>query len=85
MKIIYKPTGINDFHNQGPINLIVSEERDSSWDDDDDCYVISKHQARRIEQHFCGVTGCRCPGGSVRQLDPEGETFGIPVRYCNSN
>ena len=78
MKISYEPTGINNFHNQNPINLIISGEIDHS----DEVYVISPFQASRIRRHFCGVADCQCPAGGVVALDPYGILHGIRVQFC---
>ena len=80
MNVSYQPTPeINDFHNSGPITVRVNT---ISWGHDSEVYLISKRQAKRIENHFCGIADCRCAGGCIQQLDPEGATFGIPVKFC---
>ena len=80
MKITYEPIGINNFHDSPNINLIVSGETATGFDDP--VYLISKAQARRIEKHFCGITDCRCPAGAAIQLDESGTEFGIRVKWC---
>lgn len=82
MRIVYEPTGINNFHNCGPITLIVKggKEADSY---EGPIYRINKAQAKRLENHFCGMSDCHCPKGAVIQLDPDGLEFGIPAKWCN--
>jgi len=77
MKIIINPKGINNFHNSPPLSVRVSGETTYAGEEKD-VYKISKRQARKIEQHFCGISGCGCPqGGVVVELDPTGENFGV--------
>lgn len=81
MRISYLPQGIDNFHNQGAINLIVTgKTEETSYEGN--VYVISKRQAKRIDNHFCGMSECRCPKGCVLPLDLDGEEFGIPVKWC---
>lgn len=77
MKITYEPTGINNFHNCPPISLIVS-------DDEDDMYLISAGQQKRIQKHFCGMSDCRCAGGACQQLNQEGTVWGIYKKWCSA-
>ena len=68
MKLTINPNGINDFHNRGPINIqVLAHEKEieaGQWDQVTS-YTISKYQARRIENHFCGISDCKCPAGGV--------------------
>ena len=83
MKITYQPTGINNFHGSQPIVLVVSGEKTEGHSGS--VYRISKGQARKIENHFCGITGCGCAHGSVEQLNEEATEYGIPVRYTSND
>ena len=83
MRVSYLPTGINDFHNSGAINLIVSAD-DIDTITGYAMYRITARQARRIEKHFCGVFGCHCAHGAVQQLDADGTECGIFVKWCQS-
>ena len=65
MQITYTPTGINDFHNRGPITLRISGHTQEG------CYLISPLQERRISKHFCGVKDCHCPHGAVVEFGPD--------------
>jgi hypothetical protein len=80
MKITYQPTGINNFHNSSAINLIISGEKTDGHSGL--VYRISRNQAQKISNHFCGVTDCRCPHGAAQQLNEDGTEYGIRVGYC---
>jgi hypothetical protein len=84
MKVTYEPIGVNNFHNSSSIDLIVSGEKTNGICYDGQVYRISKGQSKRIEDHFCGVTDCRCPHGAVDQLNEAGTEFGIPVKWCET-
>ena len=68
MKLTINPSGINDFHNRGPINIVVSGHdnviENGSWDQIT-AYTVSRYQAQKIEKHFCGISDCKCPAGGV--------------------
>jgi len=68
MKLTINPSGIDDFHNRGPINIKVSEHNEvieaGQWNQIT-AFTISKYQAKRIENHFCGMLDCKCPAGGV--------------------
>ena len=81
MKITYQPTGINNFHNSKALNLVISGEKAEG--NSGTVYIISKGQARKIENHFCGITDCHCPHGAVEQMDPDGAEWGLRVGYCD--
>lgn len=81
MKISYKPTGVTNFHNSDAIRLVISG-RKIYGSGDREVYHISRRQARRVEKHFCGISGCRCPAGGVEQLNQGGTAWGLPVRWC---
>ena len=73
------PTGINNFHNSGPLAVRVTGQMALGMGED--LYVISRQQALRIKKHFCGVTGCRCPaGGVVVETSSDGNKFGLRIR-----
>jgi hypothetical protein len=75
MLIVLNPTGINNFHNSKPLTVRVSEMIEG-WDEP--LFKISKRQAARIRNHFCGITDCRCPaGGVVVEVSPDGDEFGL--------
>ena len=77
-KVIYEPRW--DFHNSGPIVLRVTGEFFTSTEDE---YVISARQARRIENHFCGMADCRCGSSGVGCYEgAHGRTYFIPVSDC---
>jgi len=75
----YEPTGINNFHNSGPIKVRILDYtfHNSS------VYIVSRAQAQRIKTHFCGISDCKCGQGAVQQLDPEGIEFGIEMSRCS--
>ncbi len=76
MQITINPNKINNFHNAPPLDIRVRGEIAESWDGP--AYRISRRQARRIEQHFCGVADCRCPrGGVVVRMDADGQEYGV--------
>ena len=77
MKITYEPG--NNFHNFPAIALRVTGEM--TWVDGD-AFEISKNQAKRIEKHFCGISGCTCAKGHVIPLDAEGTRFAIAKKWC---
>jgi hypothetical protein len=77
--IVVDPTGINNFHGSAPLTVRVSGETITGWDTP--MYRISRTQAKRIENHFCGVSGCSCPaGGVVVELSPDGTEYGLRDR-----
>ena len=76
MKKSYKPTGINNFHNSPSINLVISGKELEGM------YVITASQQKRIEKHFCGITGCRCAGGACQQFDQDGKVWEIRKEWC---
>lgn len=80
MNVNYELTGINNFHNADAISLRITGKKEQGFDGE--VYIISKGQARRLEKHFCGVTGCGCAKGAIEELNAEGTAFGIPVRFC---
>jgi len=74
--IIIDVDGINNFHNSQPITVRVDGETVDG--NGETLYRISAGQAKRIERHFCGISGCRCAAGGVTvQLDSEGATWGL--------
>jgi hypothetical protein len=74
MQIEYMPTW--NFHNQPSITIRVKEcEPAGDWVR----YYLSPRQVRRIDQHFCGVTDCRCGSGGTTQQDEAGTVFAILV------
>jgi len=81
MKIQYYLTGINNFHNRNSINLFISGERAIGMSGT--VYRISRGQARRIADHFCGVTDCKCAHGAVEILNEDETEFGISVSNCD--
>ena len=77
MKIKYRPEGINNFHNSASISLVVTDP--IRYEDGSQMYRISVGQRRRIERHFCGVSDCHCPHGSVQEIYPD--EYAIPAKY----
>lgn len=74
--VVINPTGINNFHGSTPMVVRVSGEEITGWDER--LYRISPRQAKRIETHFCGIDGCRCPaGGAVVETSPDGNEYGL--------
>ena len=79
MKITYTPNQDQDFHNAGSINLVIPAFEKDGF------YILSSAQARRVENHFCGHTGCTCPSGGLKTIDytKDGkEVFGIAIKNC---
>jgi len=77
MKIEINPK-VNNFHRRSGIYCIVSGAEVKGFGEK--IYRISKSQARRIEQHFCGVTGCGCnKGAAVIETTPEGTEYGLRI------
>ena len=69
----YEISGINNFHNRGPITVRLSNTMIIRGYTDRDYHPISRRQATRIQNHFCGISDCRCPaGGIVIDLDGDG-------------
>jgi len=58
----------NNFHNAGPINLIIDPFNIVRWNGDK-LYLLSKAQASRIEKHFCGISDCCCGSGPMIVVD----------------
>ncbi len=83
MRVTYEPSGVNDFHNRGSINLVVSGEVEYGCNGQS--YLVSAAQKRRIEQHFCGVAGCGCAKGAVDDMDSAKTRFGILVSRCSKS
>lgn len=82
MQIIYQPSGINNFHNAAAVKLRVpATALLSDPIGTGDMYEISPRQARRLREHFCGITDCRCPGGAIANLNFEGTRCGVPTAY----
>lgn len=79
MKIKYEPTGIKNFHNTAGIVLLVSGKTLELGGEN--LYIINKRQAKRIENHFCGMKNCGCQKGGLYQLDADGTEFGIPEKF----
>lgn len=80
MKITYQPTGINNFHNSNPINLVISGEKPRGIAG---LFTASATGRRsKSKKHFCGVADCRCAHGAVEQLNEGGTEYGIRLGYC---
>jgi hypothetical protein len=81
-KVSYSPKF--NFHNSSPITIIIDDERTENWSyaDENFRYIISKRQAKRISDHFCGMRECRCPKGEITDNSPEGDSFLVPARNC---
>lgn len=78
MKKIYAPNGASNYHNSAPITLIFTGETESVYGEDD-CYIISAGQAKRINKHFCGISGCQCAQGGTIDL---GQNHCIRIAFC---
>lgn len=81
MKIKYTPTGINNFHNCQPLQLVITGEKSEGHSGP--VYLVSAGQAAKIRDHFCGISDCCCSHGACEQLDWNGTKFGIRVAYCS--
>lgn len=77
MNIEYNPKGKFNFHRSSSIKLRVSGAVV-----DDTFYVVSRGQAQRIREHYCGISDCVCSAGGLVQLDVRGDTWGIWRTYC---
>ena len=82
MQVSYRPDKMHNFHKRQAIRLIVSGDVVAGGDGE--VYLISRGQAKRIESHFCGATGCRCAAGAVELLDLEETLFGIRTGWCTA-
>ena len=82
MKITYGPVDINNFHHAPALSLIISGKKTLSPIGDYRVYRISKNQARKIANHFCGIADCHCPHGAVEILDGNGTEYGIRAAWC---
>lgn len=62
------------FHNSGPIRIRVSEEQQTAIREKSaPLYeILSENQMKRLNRHFCGVSGCRC-GGVTRSEIIDGD------------
>lgn len=74
MQIIHDPSW--NFHNAPPIRVRI---RKTYQDADQGRGLISPRQARRINQHFCGIADCRCNSGGVRSENEYDTEFSIPL------
>lgn len=80
MKIKYQPSGKNNFHDSPPIYLIISGDKTEGYGGV--VYRISRYQARKISEHFCGISYCGCRQGGAEQLDENRAEYGIKAEYC---
>lgn len=77
MMITYKPDDRNNFHRAKPITLRVSGEMHEKTH-----YTISRYQARRVWDHFCGIRDCYCPNGGLEEIT-EGQ-YGLDIKFCST-
>jgi len=76
-KILYRPNGINNFHNSRVIGVLVSGVPVKTYAGE--LYPLSDRQSKRVKKHFCGISECRCPAGALIEYE-EGK-YGLPVEY----
>ena len=77
MKIYYRPTGINNFHNSAKLSLVVGPAIETHIDGK--LYPLSLRQAKKVWKHFCGISDCHCPHGAV--VEYEQGKYGLPVCF----
>lgn len=79
MQIIYDP-GWN-FHHAAPIRVRIKhpyrDANDGTWRGG-----LSPAQVRRLEQHFCGITECRCNSAGVRSDHEDDTEWSITLPRC---
>lgn len=80
MRVIYRPEGIENFHNCAPIRFNISGE--CCLDRGREVYIVSPRQAKRALKHYCGIPECGCPSGGVSLIAGSENEWGIPVEYC---
>ena len=78
MNVTYTPKF--NFHSAPPLKLQVEGTKELSHEGI--VYRLSYVQARKVRNHFCGVTDCCCNSGALIQLDAENTAFGIPATDC---
>lgn len=72
MKVTLSPTGINNFHNAPDLTIYLKRPLNLAGQ----YYPISEHQAKRIQNHFCGIKDCKCPaGGYIMETNFKNENF----------
>jgi hypothetical protein len=80
MKITIGNTGRRNFHRASNLTLVVSDHNI-----DGNTAQLTRLQARKVERHFCGFTGCTCgsaPAGYEPQYDGRtGEMTGATVDF----
>jgi len=84
MKIKYEPKF--NFHQSPAIDLVITGKKAENFQDEE-VFTISKGQARKIANHFCGMSECRCPKGEVDEIeyeryDDKACAWGILVANC---
>lgn len=75
---IYVEQGRNNFHNSRPINILI-DPKDVVDYEGSRLIRISESQAKRLEKHFCGISGCVCGSGPVVEYDQD--KFGISTYF----
>ncbi|WP_289739357.1 hypothetical protein [Paramuribaculum intestinale] len=58
------------FHNCSPIRVRISDDQMTALKDGESLdMILSDNQIKKLERHFCGVSGCTC--GSWRRAEIE--------------
>ncbi len=80
-------SGRRNFHNAGPIDLIVDDAQICAGENSDKIIPISPGQAKRIADHFCGMKDCTCESGPLIHLgiDPHYLMWAISEKWLRSN
>ncbi len=62
----------NNFHNVGEISMYVDMTDTVRTQDGGVGVWISTNQARRIDEHFCGIKSCSCGSSPVQEYNYDG-------------
>lgn len=76
LTIRMEPNTRSNFHNAGPISVIVDLD-DTVEYEGDTLVCLSDNQVRRISDHYCGIDDCCCGSGCLVEWDFG--RWGIPL------
>jgi hypothetical protein len=65
-----KVTFTGGFHNSGAISVLIQRSPmtvEDYWKSGQIFAILSDRQIKRLDRHFCGVSGCKC-GGLLRAM-----------------
>ena len=61
--------GRNNFHNAGPINILINPDDIVEYESGERIILITENQASRLYKHYCGISDCCCGSGPVFRAD----------------